>query len=208
MVSLTTILQVFYEMGKHRLLAFGNEWIDSVGWGEGIWHGVLWLWDLRIGPVIPTGLIILFIMYRNRLPHSLQGWWELVFKNRDLEGRRCFLYNAPGPDQGTTIIGKKDLAFTLHFTELGSASIRLYKTHSVLALVHIKGTREGAMIGFHGDSEKDLEITENEHAILKNPKGYFMQLRILSVRKTGSDKAEVCFAYKIDPEGRSEFKAL
>ena len=124
--------------------------------------------------------------------------------------KQCFDYST---NNGTVNVQQGQMAFELHFSKREGSSIYLYREGTNIdAIARVPNMASGSPLDFSkfDSSSRFYSIATNEHFILKNNKGEFLQGKILSVRddSRGDPNDEVCFAYEFDQIGKGQFISL
>lgn len=133
---------------------------------------------------------------------------------KDLLGRVIFDYSTYN---GKIIVGKDPQNFVLSFSKCSDSCIYMYSSAhknglNIKRLARIKDSVRQSFINIsnHDSTSSSYTIRVNEHVILENSAGYFMQLRIISIsdETRGGLKDEVVLDYEINTEKTGTFRAL
>lgn len=125
-------------------------------------------------------------------------------------GVRYFNYSK---NNGLILIGADDMQFGVKFSKASNTSIHVYARHpTVKEVARAKDFATGDIIEFDklDSSSSSYTVQVNEHFIIKNSKGYYMQVRIKSIKDDtrGDAEDEVYFGYQINTDKSSSFIAL
>lgn len=114
---------------------------------------------------------------------------------------------------GTVRVGSGDKQFGIKFSSASNNSIHLYGDGAgIRRIARAKGVRSGDKIAFPAfdSSSRHYTIHRNEHFLVENTKGFFLQGRINDIKceSHGDPCHEVQFDYQINPDGGDDFNAL
>jgi len=112
-------------------------------------------------------------------------------------------------NNGAVFIGKEDKQFNLSFSKASNTSIHFYSSkHSnksnCIAICRVKNIEPSSIIKFddYDSSSSVYTIRLGEYFIAKNPSGYYLQGKIISLKddSSGDSNDEIIFDYIISKE--------
>ena len=110
-------------------------------------------------------------------------------------------------------VGSGQHRFTLHFNASGSGSVLLSTSGDIDAMSPVRGVQAGQPIRFDAQYSVRtfLGLYPGDHAVIRNTRGYSMQLKIVSATSKGYEggtRDAVVFEYQINEGKWPGFTAL